>query len=87
MQSLPRDVSVNLERIGQAAAAVAGTRGASLLVVPELALIGYGAGDALGDRAETPAGEQAQSAANAGLASTSSRWSAALRNGPGSAVL
>ncbi len=59
MQSLPRDVSVNLERIGQAAA-VAGTRGASLLVVPELALIGYGAGDALGDRAETPAGEQAR---------------------------
>lgn len=59
MQSTPGDVASNLERIEQAAAdACAGD--ATLLVVPELALTAYGAGEAFGKMAESPHGEQAR---------------------------
>ena len=43
MQARPSDVGANLARLERAAAEAA-LRGASLLVTPELGLVGYGAG-------------------------------------------
>lgn len=50
MQSVPADVEANLVRVEDAMRGAA-ARGARLLVVPELALMGYGAGSALPDLA------------------------------------
>lgn len=52
------EVEANLERIDRSAAA-ARAQGASLLVVPELALSGYGAAEVLGTLGESPQGRQA----------------------------
>ena len=55
MKSVCGDVAANLARIGEAAIEAAG-KGASLLITPELGLTGYGAGDAIGELAETADG-------------------------------
>lgn len=52
MKSESGDVAANLARIEQAAKEAAAT-GASLLITPELGLTGYGAGDVIGEMAET----------------------------------
>ncbi len=57
MQAVAGDVEANLGRIA-AAAGDAARQGASLLVAPELALTGYGAGDAILDLAESAEGAQ-----------------------------
>jgi 5-aminopentanamidase len=58
MQAVAGDTAANLARIGQAMSE-AGEKGADLLVAPELAIIGYGAGDAIKSLAETRDGETA----------------------------
>lgn len=55
MQATPGDVAANLARIG-AAAERAAAAGAALLVAPELAVTGYGAGDAFDELAEPAEG-------------------------------
>jgi predicted amidohydrolase len=57
MKAAPGDVAANLSTIARAAAEAA-DRGADLLIAPELATIGYGAGDALIDLAEPRDGPQ-----------------------------
>jgi predicted amidohydrolase len=52
------DVTANLAMIAEAAAEAAAD-GAELLVAPELATTGYGAGDAIREQAEPPDGAQA----------------------------
>lgn len=52
------DVAANLQRIGMAAAE-ASLQDATLLIAPELATTGYGAGDAIQSLAEAPDGPQA----------------------------
>jgi predicted amidohydrolase len=70
MQAKAGDVAANLARIARAASDAA-SQGASLLVAPELALTGYGAGDAMLDLAESAGGPQItrlkQIAADTGL--------------------
>ncbi|WP_455270573.1 carbon-nitrogen hydrolase family protein [Rhizobium herbae] len=51
MKSKSGDTAANLARIEQAAKEAVG-KGASLLITPELALTGYGAGDVIGELAE-----------------------------------
>ena len=46
MAAIPGDIAANLKRIADAAAEAADA-GARLLVAPELATTGYGAGDAI----------------------------------------
>jgi predicted amidohydrolase len=58
MQTVSGDVAANLARI-ERAMREAGEQGADLLVAPELAITGYGAGDAIKDLAEKPDGETA----------------------------
>lgn len=58
MQAVAGDVAANLARIEKAAREAA-TAGANLLITPELALTGYGAGEAIRKLAEPAAGEQA----------------------------
>lgn len=58
MRTLIGDVAVNLEKIRQNAKKAA-ANGAKLLIVPELALVGYGAGAALKSSAETASGQSA----------------------------
>ena len=58
MAAIPGDVTANLKRIADAAAEAA-KAGARLLIAPELATTGYGAGDAIGQLAEPPDGPQA----------------------------
>lgn len=71
MAAKPGDAAVNLARIAEAAASAV-ELGADLLIAPELAIVGYGAGDALRDLAEPSDGAQisrlASIAANSGLA-------------------
>jgi predicted amidohydrolase len=71
MQAVAGDVKANLARIASAASD-ANSEGADLLVAPELAVTGYGAGDALRDLAEPADGGQVRAleaiAAGAGLA-------------------
>jgi predicted amidohydrolase len=57
MQAVPGDVNANLDCIA-AAAVKAADKGADLLIVPELAITGYGAGDAIRDLAEAVDGPQ-----------------------------
>ena len=57
MKANPGDVAGNLARI-DAAAAEAGSRGTDILVAPELAVPGYGAGDAFSQLAEPANGAQ-----------------------------
>ncbi|WP_275428759.1 nitrilase-related carbon-nitrogen hydrolase, partial [Stenotrophomonas maltophilia] len=57
MQAACGDVSANLARIEQAAKAAA-KAGADLLVAPELALTGYGAGETVTALAEPANGRQ-----------------------------
>lgn len=57
MAAVPGDVAANLAQI-DAAAEEAAAGGADLLVAPELALTGYGAGDAIRDLAEPAEGPQ-----------------------------
>ncbi|MCO6391088.1 hydrolase [Aliihoeflea aestuarii] len=64
MKSVPGDVGANLDKIA-AAARAATEKGASILVVPELALTGYGVGKAVRETAQTLDGDQI-----AGLAAT-----------------
>ncbi|GAB4369043.1 MAG: carbon-nitrogen hydrolase family protein [Kiloniellaceae bacterium] len=56
MRAAAGDVEANLDTIARAAAEAAG--GAELLIAPELATTGYGAGDAIRDRAEPVDGPQ-----------------------------
>lgn len=58
MAAIPRDVAGNLKRIADAAAEAA-EAGARLLIAPELATTGYGAGDAISRLAEPADGPQA----------------------------
>jgi 5-aminopentanamidase len=58
MRAVPGDPEANLARIERAAHDVA-AKGADLLVAPELAVTGYGAGDAILKLAETGAGKTA----------------------------
>jgi predicted amidohydrolase len=51
MEAIAGDVATNLAMIADAAAE-ARARGAEVMVAPELAVTGYGAGDAIGDLAE-----------------------------------
>jgi predicted amidohydrolase len=71
MQSKTGDVTANLDRIA-AAAAEAAAGGADLLVAPELAVTGYGAGEAIRELAEPVDGPQVSRligiAVDAGLA-------------------
>ncbi len=57
MQAVPGDVDANLARIERAAVDAA-AQGASLLIAPELALTGYGAGKAILALAEPANGQQ-----------------------------
>jgi predicted amidohydrolase len=57
MRAAPGDVATNLATIAEAAAQ-GRLRGAELLVMPELAITGYGAGDAIADLAEAAEGPQ-----------------------------
>lgn len=57
MQSAPGDVAANLDKITDAARRSADS-GVSILIVPELALSGYGVGKAVRDNAQTLDGEQ-----------------------------
>jgi predicted amidohydrolase len=52
MQAVSGDIEANLDRIA-AAASQAGAKGASLLIAPELAVTGYGAGDRFAELAST----------------------------------
>ncbi len=56
MQAVAGDTAANLARIGQAMRE-AGEQGVDLLVAPELAITGYGAGDAIKGLAEPSDGE------------------------------
>lgn len=56
MQSVLADVSANLARINQAAKEAA-SNGARLLIAPELAVTGYGAGEAMAKLASPAGGE------------------------------
>lgn len=56
MQAVPGDTAANLARI-ERAMHEAGKQGADLLVTPELAVTGYGAGDVIRELAEKPDGE------------------------------
>ena len=71
MSAVPGDVPANLARIATAAGEAA-HQGVDLLIAPELATVGYGAGEALRDLAEPRGGAQIASlatiAADAGLA-------------------
>lgn len=58
MQAVPGDVAANLDKIEKAAREAA-SKGAELLVAPELALTGYGAGKAIPANAEPTDGAQA----------------------------
>ena len=60
MKPAPGDVAGNLARIDAAAKEAKG-RGADVIVAPELAVPGYGAGDALRDLAEPTDGAQVRS--------------------------
>lgn len=62
MQAVAGDVTANLARIAAAASEASG-KGANLLVAPELAVTGYGAGDALRDLAEPADGGQVRALA------------------------
>lgn len=87
------DVDANLARIGRAAGD-ASKQGASLLVAPELALTGYGAGEAMLNLAEPANGQQIvrlkRIAAETGLTivagfaerSDGAIWNSAARVGP-----
>lgn len=57
MRAVAGDVEANIERIGLAARDAA-QKGAKLLIVPELALTGYGAGEAITALAQDAAGSQ-----------------------------
>ncbi|NIA72518.1 carbon-nitrogen hydrolase family protein [Pelagibius litoralis] len=57
MTAVPGDVAANLEQI-ETAAAQAAAGGADLLIAPELATTGYGAGDVIADLAEAAEGPQ-----------------------------
>ena len=57
MSAVPGDVPANLARIATAAAEAV-QQGADLLIAPELATVGYGAGEALRDLAEPRGGAQ-----------------------------
>ncbi|HWT31484.1 MAG TPA: carbon-nitrogen hydrolase family protein [Propylenella sp.] len=57
MRAVAGDVTANLATIAEAAAEAA-RRGAELLVLPELAITGYGAGDAIAELAEPAEGPQ-----------------------------
>ncbi|WP_422367902.1 carbon-nitrogen hydrolase family protein [Pelagibius sp.] len=59
MIAVPGDVAANLKQI-EAAAEKAAAGGAALLIAPELATTGYGAGDVIRDLAETAEGPQVQ---------------------------
>lgn len=59
MRTVLGDVAANLKKISDAAS-LAAAEGAKLLIVPELALSGYGAGAKLKTTAETANGESAQ---------------------------
>jgi predicted amidohydrolase len=59
MRAVAGDPPANLARIDKAARDAAAS-GARLLVTPELAITGYGAGDAIKDLAETPDSETAR---------------------------
>ena len=59
MQSVLADVSANLARIEQAAKEAA-SQGAVLLIAPELAVTGYGAGEAMLSLASPAGGENEQ---------------------------
>lgn len=59
MQSVLADVSANLARIGRAAEEAA-SNGARLLIAPELAVTGYGAGEAVAKLASPAGGEVEQ---------------------------
>lgn len=71
MQARPGDPSANIERIGRAAREAA-AGGADLLIAPELAITGYGAGEAihaLAEPADGPAlSHLAQTSAETGVA-------------------
>lgn len=58
MQAVPGDQEANFSRIAEATRE-AQEKGASLLVTPELALSGYGAGEAIATLAQGPDGEMA----------------------------
>jgi predicted amidohydrolase len=60
MEAIAGDVDTNLAMIADAAAQ-ASSGGAEVLVAPELAVIGYGAGDAIRDLAEAADGAQVAS--------------------------
>ena len=62
MSAVPGDVPANLARIAEAAASGA-QQGVELLIAPELATVGYGAGDTLRDLAEPGSGAQIASLA------------------------
>jgi 5-aminopentanamidase len=57
MESVPGDVDANLAKI-ETAARAAEAKGVSILIAPELALTGYGAGRAVREKAETSEGAQ-----------------------------
>lgn len=57
MRSVPGDVAANLDKVADAARQ-ASEAGASILVVPELALTGYGVGKAVRETAQTLDGDQ-----------------------------
>lgn len=59
MRALPGDVEANLKTIGDGLRAAAAQK-ADLLVAPELAVTGYGAGDAITHLAETASGPSLQ---------------------------
>lgn len=86
MESVPGDVEANLAKI-ETAARKAAAKGVSILIAPELALTGYGAGRAVREKAETSEGAQvarlAEIAAQTGiaiLAGFSERDGETLRN-------
>jgi 5-aminopentanamidase len=58
MKAVSSDPAAKLDRIGRAMHE-AGEQGADLLVTPELAVTGYGVGEAIRDLAETPDGDTA----------------------------
>ena len=62
MRAVAGEVAANLATIAEAAAEAA-RRGAELLVLPELAITGYGAGDAIAELAEPAEGPQIDSVA------------------------
>jgi predicted amidohydrolase len=67
MRAVPGDVAANLGMVAEAAAEAA-RGGAEILVAPELATTGYGAGDAILDLAEPVGGPQIMTLADAAAA-------------------